>query len=58
MTEFTPDGPSPPGLGDGEVDTLVSERRYRRILLTAVFSVSFVAIVPLMIATGISYLQY
>jgi two-component system NtrC family sensor kinase len=58
VTELTPDGPVTPGLPEGEVDSLGSGRRYRRILLTAVLSVSFVAIVPLIIATGINYLQY
>ncbi len=58
MSDLTPDGPVTPGLPEGEKDSLVSGRRYRRILLTAVLSVSFVAIVPLIIATGINYLQY
>ena len=49
---------SPGPLRKGKRGPLVSERRYRRILLTAVLSVSVVAIAPLIIATGISYFQY
>jgi two-component system NtrC family sensor kinase len=59
MTELIPDGPVPGGMPEREGDEpLISEQRYRRILLAAVFSVSFVAIVPLIIATGITYFQY
>ncbi len=58
MTELIPDGPVPGGTPEGEEDSLISERRYRRILLAAVLSVSFVAIVPLVIATAINYFQY
>jgi len=39
-------------------DSLISERRYRRILITAVLSVSLVAIAPLLIMTGVNYYQY
>ena len=39
-------------------DSLISERRYRRILVTAVLSVSLVAIAPLLIMTGVNYYQY
>ncbi|MGD2121685.1 MAG: ATP-binding protein [Gemmatimonadota bacterium] len=58
MTELIPDGPVPGGVPEGDQDSLISERRYRRILLAAVLSVSFVAIVPLVIATAINYFQY
>ena len=58
MTELIPDSPVPAGRPEGEEDSLISERRYRRILLAAVLSVSFVAIAPLIIATAINYLQY
>ncbi len=40
------------------IDALVSQRRYRRILISAVVSVSVVAILPLLIMTGINYYQY
>ena len=58
MTESIPDGPVPRTPPEGEEGSLISERRYRRILFAAVLSVSFVAIVPLIIATGINYFQY
>jgi two-component system NtrC family sensor kinase len=40
------------------IDALVSQRRYRKILITAVVSVSVVAILPLLIMTGLNYSQY
>ena len=49
-----PDGP-PPGADE---DSLISEARYRRILLFAVVSVSLVAIAPLLIMTWVNYTQY
>ena len=58
MPELIRDDPVPGGMPEGGGDSLISERRYRRILLAAVLSVSFVAIVPLIIATGINYYQY
>jgi len=54
MLDTVPD-PAPP-VGDDE--SLISEARYRKILLAAVFSVSVVAIVPLLIMTGVNYYQY
>jgi len=39
-------------------DRLISQRRYRKVLLMAVLSVSLVAIVPLLIMTGVYYHQY
>jgi two-component system NtrC family sensor kinase len=41
-----------------EHDELVSQRRYRKILITAVVAVSVVAILPLLVMTGINYYQY
>jgi signal transduction histidine kinase len=41
-----------------EYDALVSQRRYRRILITSVAAVSLVAILPLLIMTGLNYYQY
>ncbi|NNM05037.1 MAG: two-component sensor histidine kinase [Gemmatimonadetes bacterium] len=58
MNELSPDGPVPGGMPEREGDSIVSERRYRRILVAAVLSVSLVAIVPLIIATAINYFQY
>ncbi|MFC1661763.1 cache domain-containing protein, partial [Gemmatimonadota bacterium] len=54
MLDVIPEGPGP---GWGE-ESLISKGRYRRILLAAVLSVSVVAIVPLLIMTGINYYQY
>jgi len=39
-------------------DALVSQRRYRNILITAVVCVSVVAILPLLLMTGLNYYQY
>jgi len=58
MTDLIPEGPVPGGLSERDEETLISQRRYRRILLAAVLSVSVVAIVPLLIMTGINYFQY
>lgn len=58
MTESIPNRPVPRDPPDGEEGSLISESRYRRILFAAVLSISLVAIVPLIIATGISYFQY
>jgi signal transduction histidine kinase len=41
-----------------EYDALVSQRRYRKILITAVVCVSVVAILPLLVMTGLNYYQY
>jgi signal transduction histidine kinase len=54
MLENNPE--TPPPVGDEE--SLISEARYRRILLAAVFSVSVVAIVPLLFMTWVNYHQY
>ncbi len=58
MADLIPEGPAPGGLSEREEETLISQRRYRQILLAAVLSVSVVAIVPLLIMTGINYYQY
>ncbi len=39
-------------------DLLTSRRRYSKMLLTMVLSVSIVAIVPLLVMTGLNYSQY
>ena len=39
-------------------DALVSQRRYRKILITAVACVSVVAVLPLLLMTGLNYYQY
>jgi two-component system NtrC family sensor kinase len=39
-------------------DALVSQSRYRKILITAVVCVSVVAILPLLVMTGLNYYQY
>jgi len=54
MLDTIPDG-LPPTEDD---ESLISEARYRRILLAAVSSVSVVAIVPLLIMTWVNYHQY
>lgn len=54
MLEAIPEGP-PPG---GDEESLISEARYRKILLAAVVSVSLVAIAPLLIMTWVNYTQY
>ncbi len=54
MLDAIPEGP-PPGPNE---ESLISQGRYRKILLTAVISASFVAIAPLLIMTGVSYSQY
>ena len=54
MLDTIPEGP-PPGLDE---ESLVSDSRYRRILLAAVISVSVVAIAPLLIMTWVNYYQY
>jgi signal transduction histidine kinase len=54
MRDVIPEGPAP---GGGE-ESLISEARYRKILLAAVVSVSLVAIAPLLIMTWVNYHQY
>lgn len=54
MRDVIPEGPIP----GGEEESLISEARYRRILLAAVVSVSLVAIAPLVIMTWVNYHQY
>lgn len=49
------DPPRPP---DRDLDTLISQGRYRRILFTALLAVSLVAVAPLLIMTGVNYYQY
>jgi len=52
-----PDDP-PPAAPQGDLDPLISEGRYRRILVTALLAVSVVAVVPLLVMTGVNYYQY
>ncbi len=54
MLDTIPEGPAP----GGEQDTLISQSRYRKILVAAVVSASVVAIVPLIIMTWVNYYQY
>lgn len=58
MRDLTPETSPREEAPGAEDESLGSRRRYRRILLTAVFSVSLVAIAPLMIMTGVNYYQY
>jgi signal transduction histidine kinase len=58
MTDLIPKGAPPGGPPEGDGESLVSEARYRKILLAAVFSVSLVALAPLLIMTGVNYFQY
>lgn len=47
------------GSGGGlDLDSLISQGRYRRLLVTAVLAVSVVAIVPLLIMTGLTWYRY
>jgi two-component system NtrC family sensor kinase len=46
---------APPG---PDLDSLISQGRYHRLLITAVVAVSVVAIVPLLILAGLTYYQY
>ncbi len=46
------------GQAEREVGSFVSGRRYRKILLAAVLSVSLVAVTPLVIMTWVNYRQY
>ncbi len=48
----------PPAAPQGDLDRLISDGRYRRILVTALLAVSVVAVVPLLIMTGVNYYQY
>ncbi|MGD8319728.1 MAG: ATP-binding protein [Gemmatimonadota bacterium] len=43
---------------EDDLDSLISQGRYRKILVTALLAVSVVAVVPLLIMTGVNYLQY
>jgi two-component system NtrC family sensor kinase len=45
-------------LVEEDQDQLISRRRYRKMILVAVLSVSAVAVVPLLIMSGITYHQY
>lgn len=42
----------------GEFEELISKTRYRRLMLVMAFSISLVALFPLLIMTGINYHQY
>ena len=44
--------------GDTQAERLVSEKYYSRLLMLSVFSVSLVAIVPLVVMTAVNYYQY
>jgi two-component system NtrC family sensor kinase len=46
------------GGSEEDQDQLISRRRYRKMVLVAVLSVSSVAVVPLLIMSGITYHQY
>jgi len=41
-----------------DLDSLISQGRYRRLLVTALLAVSVVAVAPLLIMTGVNYYQY
>jgi two-component system, NtrC family, sensor kinase len=51
------DPPQPPA-PDRDLDELISQGRYRRLLLTALLAISLVAVAPLVIMTGVNYYQY
>jgi two-component system, NtrC family, sensor kinase len=50
--------PKSNGGGNLQADSLISEKYYRRLLLLSVLSVSLVAIIPLVVMTGVNYYQY
>jgi two-component system NtrC family sensor kinase len=58
VTRAASPGPGPLGAADESQDALVSQRRYRRMLLAAVPAVSVVAVVPLLIMATVNYHQY
>jgi len=58
MLDVIPKGPAPGGLPGGGEEPLLSDARYRRLLLAAVVSVSVVALAPLLIMTWVNYRQY
>ena len=45
------------GRSEEGLDQLISSRRYRKMILVAVLSISAVAVVPLLIMSGITYHQ-
>ena len=45
-------------ISEEDQDLLISRRRYRKMVLVAVALVSAVAVVPLLIMSGITYHQY
>ena len=49
MLDLIPEGPQPGGAPERDEEELISQRRYRKILVAAVLSVSLVAIAPLLI---------
>ena len=55
---MSPEDLPSPGSNDGDLDSLISQGRYRRLLLTALLAVSLVAVAPLLIMTGVNYYQY
>jgi signal transduction histidine kinase len=54
MRDFIPEAPVP----GPDQESLISEARYRKILLTAVISVSVVAVAPLLVMAWVNYHQY
>jgi two-component system NtrC family sensor kinase len=47
-----------PGTPERDLDSLISQGRYRRLMLTVLLAVSVVAVAPLLIMTGVNYYQY
>lgn len=58
MLDVIPEGPVPGVPPRGGEESLLSDARYRRLLVAAVVSVSVVALAPLLIMTWVSYHQY
>jgi two-component system NtrC family sensor kinase len=50
--------PVRPAHDDGDQDRLISGGRYRRMALLGIMAVSAVALVPLLVVTGVSYREY
>ena len=50
--------PEPNADGSAPTEPLVSDKYYRRLLYSSVFSVSLVAILPLVVMTVVNYYQY
>lgn len=58
MQDFFPEGPVSVDNPPAEQESLLSSKRYRRIFLSAVLSVSVVALAPLVIMAWVNYNQY